>query len=53
MERMMMAQHAWMEEQVRLGYDPDEIRPGRCACNDVWWMMMQDQMLWQALEEQR
>ena len=23
---------AWIEEQARLGRDPDEIRPGECGC---------------------
>lgn len=23
---------AWLEEQVRLGRDPDEVRPGECGC---------------------
>ncbi|MCI0674531.1 MAG: amidohydrolase family protein, partial [Phycisphaerales bacterium] len=27
---------AWLEEQVRLGRDPNEIRPGECGCNDSW-----------------
>jgi imidazolonepropionase-like amidohydrolase len=27
---------AWMEEQVRLGRDPCEIRPGECGCQDEW-----------------
>ena len=38
--RMIEQQRVWMEGQVRLGGDPDEIRPGRCACNDVWFRMM-------------
>ncbi|MHC5027117.1 MAG: hypothetical protein ACYTGR_10205, partial [Planctomycetota bacterium] len=45
MARMLDAQMRWMEEQVRLGFDPDEIRPGRCACNDAWWQMMMETSL--------
>jgi N-acetylglucosamine-6-phosphate deacetylase len=40
MARVIEARRAWMEEQVRRGVDPDEIRPGRCACNSELWMMM-------------
>ncbi|MHC4991423.1 MAG: amidohydrolase, partial [Planctomycetota bacterium] len=45
MARMLEQQRAWMEEQVRLGHDPEEIRPGRCACNDVWWWMMNSERM--------
>ena len=47
MARMLERQQAWMEEQVRLGHDPEEIRPGRCACNDVWWWMMNSERMLQ------
>jgi hypothetical protein len=26
-----------LEEMVRMGIDPDEIRPGECGCNDWWY----------------
>jgi hypothetical protein len=48
--RMLEQRRRWMAEQVRLGHDPDEIRPGRCACNDEWWMWMMG--AWQLSGEQ-
>jgi imidazolonepropionase-like amidohydrolase len=26
----------WLNEQVRLGFDPTEIRPGDCGCGEFW-----------------
>jgi hypothetical protein len=34
-----LALHRWMEEQVRLGVDPDEIRPACCSEMTHWFMM--------------
>lgn len=41
--RMMQEHLAWMEEQVRLGRDPYELRPGDCGCNDFWSYVLQAQ----------
>jgi N-acetylglucosamine-6-phosphate deacetylase len=30
-QRMVEARRRWMEQQVRLGHDPEEIRPGQCG----------------------
>jgi len=38
-EQLLDDRRQWMEQQVRLGHDPEHIHPGRCACNDVWWML--------------
>jgi N-acetylglucosamine-6-phosphate deacetylase len=43
MARLWQQQVDWMLQQVARGYDPDEIRPGDCGCNDVWWRMMMEQ----------
>lgn len=34
-----VALHEWMEQQVRLGRDPDEIRPACCSDMTHWFMM--------------
>jgi imidazolonepropionase-like amidohydrolase len=26
----------WLEEQIRLGFDPTELRPGDCGCGEFW-----------------
>ena len=43
MARLWQQQVDWMLQQVARGYDPDEIHPGDCGCNDVWWRMMMEQ----------
>lgn len=37
--RMIEARQAWIEEQLRLGRDPTEVRAGECGCNDAWTYM--------------
>lgn len=37
MQRLLDNRINIMAEQYRLGYDPEEIRPGECGCNDWWY----------------
>jgi imidazolonepropionase-like amidohydrolase len=33
--RMLQQRAEWEEEQLRMGRDPDEMRPGDCGCSDL------------------
>jgi hypothetical protein len=33
--RMLQKHQEWVDEQIRLGRDPDENLPGQCGCDDV------------------
>lgn len=40
MARLVENRRRMMEEEYRLGRDPEAIRPGDCGCNDFWFDMM-------------
>jgi hypothetical protein len=33
--RMLQQHQDWVDEQIRLGRDPDENLPGQCGCDDI------------------
>ena len=33
--RMLREREEWVDEQLRLGRDPDEMRPGDCGCDSI------------------
>jgi imidazolonepropionase-like amidohydrolase len=40
MGRLIENRRRMMEEQYRMGIDPEELRPGDCGCNNFWFDML-------------